>query len=128
MAGLEIKYEVVQECIRTMQQLPALFPAVTRPPVSSAGQGVTEIEQLADLYASFYGALERLTEETTKYLDNMVTDFKERDKRRQTHGGLKSQGAKSMSELRQKAGLSEEARGKKYANSEHDHSRLGNRQ
>lgn len=128
MTGLEIDYEVVQECICAMRQLPTLFPAVIRPPVSSEGQGVAEIEQLADLYASFYGALERLTEETAKYLDNMVTDFKERDKRRQTHGGLKSQGAKSMSELREKAGLSEETRGKKSVNSEHDHSRLGNRQ
>lgn len=85
MAGLEINYEVVQECIRTIQQLPTCYPAVIRPPVSSEGQGVTEIEQLADLYASFYGAWERLTEETEKYLDNMVTDLKERDKSRAGH-------------------------------------------
>lgn len=116
MAGLEINYEVVQECICAMRQLPTLFPAVIRPPVSSEGQGVEEIEQLADLYASFYGAMERLTEETAKYLDNMVTDFKERDKRRQKN--MRSQGIKSIHEGLQKAKLSEETCGKKSENTD----------
>lgn len=50
--------------------------------VSGEGQGITEMEQLADLYASFYGAMERLAEETAKYLDNVVTGFRETDEKR----------------------------------------------
>lgn len=41
-----------------------------------------KIEQLADLYGSFYGAMERLSEETVKYLTSMITDFRETDKRK----------------------------------------------
>lgn len=86
MAGLEIKYDVIQECIHTIRQLPERYPAVIRTSVSSEGQGVTEIERLADLYASFYGVWERLAEETAKYLTNMITEFKETDKNRGEYG------------------------------------------
>lgn len=50
--------------------------------VSGEGQGIAEMERLADLYASFYGAMERLAEETAKYLDNVVTGFRETDEKR----------------------------------------------
>ena len=79
MADLELKYGVIQECIYKIQKLPDRYPAAIRTSVSGEGQGVAEIEQLADLYASFYGAWERLTEETAKYLDRMLMDFKEMD-------------------------------------------------
>ena len=82
MAGLELKYGIMKECIRDIQQLPVHYPAVTRNPVSGEGQGITEIEQLADLYAAFYGVLERLSEETAKYLNNVITDFRETDESR----------------------------------------------
>lgn len=81
MAGLEINYETIQNCIFDIQYLPVRYPAVTRPAVSGEGQGIVEIEQLADLYASFYGAMERLSEETAEYLKNMVEEFREADKK-----------------------------------------------
>lgn len=82
MAGLELKYGILKECIRDIQKLPVHYPAVIRNPVSGEGKGITEIEQLADLYAAFYGALERLSEETAKYLNNVMTDFQETDESR----------------------------------------------
>ena len=41
-----------------------------------------EIEQLADLYESFYDSLERLLEVTVKYLNNVIKDFREMDEKR----------------------------------------------
>lgn len=82
MKGLEINYGTIQDCICKIQQLSARYPAVIRPAVSGEGQGIVEIEQLADLYASFYGAMERLSEETVTYLNHMITDFQETDKKR----------------------------------------------
>lgn len=82
MTGLEIRYEIVKECICSIQQLPARYAGITRPVISGEGQGIAEIEQLADLYASFYGAMERLSEETAKYLNSMITEFKETDEKR----------------------------------------------
>ena len=82
MPGLKINYEIIQNCTNNIQQLTAYYPAVIRPSLSGEGQGIEEIEQLADLYASFYGAMERLSEETVIYLNNMVTEFKEADKKR----------------------------------------------
>lgn len=82
MAGLELKYGIIRECIHDIQQLPVHYPAVIRNSASSEGKGITEIEQMADLYAAFYAALERLSEETAKYLNNVMTDFQETDKSR----------------------------------------------
>ena len=82
MAGLELKYEVVKECIDSIQKLPADYPIIERPAVSSEGQSITEIEQLADLYVSFYKSMETLSEETVKYLNSMITDFRETDEKR----------------------------------------------
>ncbi len=82
MSGLEVRYSIMKECIHKMEQLAACYPAVIRNPVSGEGQGIVEIEQLADLYASFYGALERLSEETAKYLNHMIKDFQETDESR----------------------------------------------
>lgn len=81
MAGLEINYGSIENCICSIQQLSARYPAVIRPAVSGQGQGIAEIEQLADLYESLYGALERLSEETVDYLKRMVVEFKEADKK-----------------------------------------------
>lgn len=81
MAGLEIKYEIVKECICNIQQLSADYPAAVRPCVSGEGQGIMKIEQLADLYESFYDSLERLSEETAKYLNNVIKDFREMDEK-----------------------------------------------
>lgn len=82
MTGLEIRYEIVKECICSIQQLPSHYAGITRPAVSGEGQGIAVIEQLADLYASFYGAMERLSEETAKYLTSMITEFRETDEKR----------------------------------------------
>lgn len=82
MAGLELKYEVVKECIDSIQKLSADYPMIEKPAVSSEGQSITEIEQLADLYVSFYKSLETLSEETVKYLNSMITDFRETDEKR----------------------------------------------
>lgn len=79
MAGLEIRYEVIRECAHSIRQLPACYPIVSRPPVSGDGKGIAEIEQLADLYASYYGVWEKLAEETAEYLISMLTDFKNAD-------------------------------------------------
>ena len=45
------------------------------------GRNITELEQTADLYASFYEAAEILMESTSKYLDCVIRDFKEADKK-----------------------------------------------
>ena len=82
MAGLEIDYETIQNSICDIERLSACYPAVIRPAASGEGQGIEEIEQLADLYASFYGAMERLSEETVIYLNNMVEEFKNADEKR----------------------------------------------
>lgn len=82
MAGLELKYEVVKECMDSIQKLPADYLIIERPSVSSEGQSITEIEQLADLYVSFYKSMETLSEETVKYLNSMITDFRETDEKR----------------------------------------------
>lgn len=86
MAGLEMNYEIIRNCICEVRQLPARYPAVIRPAVSGEGQGIAEIEQLADLYASFYGALEGLSVETAEYLNSMVAEFREADKKRAMNG------------------------------------------
>lgn len=82
MEGLELRYDIIQECIQEMLGLPHRYPMKTRPPVSGEGQAVEEMERLVDLYASFYGAQERLIEETAGYLQGMITDFREADKGR----------------------------------------------
>lgn len=82
MAGLELKYGVMEECIGSIQKLPVDYPIIERPSVSGEGQSITEIEQLADLYVSFYKSLETLSEETVKYLNSMITDFRETDEKR----------------------------------------------
>lgn len=79
---LEINYGVIKDCICRIRMLPQSHAPITRPVVSGEGQGIAEMEQLADLYASFYGAMERLAEETAKYLDNVVTGFRETDEKR----------------------------------------------
>lgn len=80
MEGLELRYDIIRECIHEILRLPHRYPAATRPPVSGGGQAVEEMERLVDLYASLYGALERLIEETAGYLQGMITDFREADK------------------------------------------------
>lgn len=82
MAGLELQYEAVKECIDSIQKLSADYPIIEKPSVSSEGQSITEIDQLADLYVSFYKLLETLSEETVKYLNSMFTDFQETDEKR----------------------------------------------
>lgn len=82
MAGLELKYEVVKECMDSIQKLPADYPIIERPSVPSEGQSIMEIEQLADLYVSFHKSMETLSEETAKYLHSMITDFRETDEKR----------------------------------------------
>lgn len=79
MAGLKLKYEVIQECIGKIQNLPTEYPAETRPAVSGEGKGITEMEKLVDLYISFYESMEDLIEETVKYLNRMVKDFQAMD-------------------------------------------------
>lgn len=81
MAGLEINYGIIGNCIYNIQQLSACYPAVIRPAVSGQGQGIAEIEYLADLYESLYAALERLSEGTVDYLKCMAAEFKEADKK-----------------------------------------------
>lgn len=89
MAGLELKYEVVKECIHDIQQLPDRYPAAARPAASGRGQCIQEMEQLADLYESFYVQMIRLAEETAKYLNSMITDFRAADeKKEETANGL----------------------------------------
>ena len=82
MAELELNYGTMQECISNLQSLASDYPAEIRPLVSGEGQGISEIEALADLYVSFYEALEALSEGTVKYLTGMVTDFKEADEKK----------------------------------------------
>lgn len=87
MKGLEINYETVQEGIRDMRLIRNRYPAVGRVSASGGGKGVAEMEQLADLYVSFYGALERLIEETEEYLINMLTDFRNADESKTVTAG-----------------------------------------
>ena len=82
MAGLEIDYEIIKNSICDIQRLSACYPAVKRPAASGEGKGVVEIERLADLYTSLYGAMERLSEETVEYLKSMVEEFKKADEMR----------------------------------------------
>lgn len=86
MEKLELQYEVIRECIDGIQNLPADYPAAERPFVSGEGQSITETEQLADLYVSFHKSLITLSEETVKYLNNVMTDFKQTDKKRTENG------------------------------------------
>lgn len=79
MAGLKLKYGVIQESIGKIQNLPTEYPAETRPAVSGEGKGIEEMQKLVDLYVSFYEFMEVLTEETVKYLNRMVKDFQAMD-------------------------------------------------
>lgn len=79
MAELGLNYTTMQECITNMQELSANYPAAVRPLATGEGQSIEEIEKLADLYVSFYEAVEELAEETAKYLSNIVTEFEEID-------------------------------------------------
>lgn len=83
MAGLELKYEVIRECIHDIQQLPEHYPAAASRTIAfGKGQGITEIKQLADLYESFYTQMIRLSEETVRYLNSMITDFHAADEKK----------------------------------------------
>lgn len=82
MAGLELNYEVVKECIDSIQKLPTDYPIIQKPAVSSEGETIMEIEQLTDLYISFYQSLETLSEETVKFLNSMIEDFRKTDEKR----------------------------------------------
>ena len=81
MAGLELNYGKIQECISNLQSLAYDYPTETRPLVLGEGQGISEIEALADLYVSFYESLETLSEGTVKYLTGMITDFRKTDEK-----------------------------------------------
>lgn len=82
MAGLELNYTTMQECIRKLQELPANFPGEKRPSAAGAGEGIEEIEKMADVYELFYKSLEQLTEDTAAYLKRMAAEFKETDEKR----------------------------------------------
>ena len=81
MAGLKLEYEVVKECMDSIQKLSADYPIIEKPSVSGKGESITEIEQLADLYITFYKSIETLSEETVKYFNSMITDFQKIDKK-----------------------------------------------
>ncbi len=81
MSGLELEYGSIRECINELQKLPACYPAAERAPLRGEGQNITELEQTADLYVSFYEAAEILMESTSKYLDCVIKGFKEADKK-----------------------------------------------
>lgn len=82
MAGLELRYESIQECIYEIQKLSTSYPAVERAAVRGEGQNITELEQTGDVYASFYEAVKMLTEDTAKYLDCVIREFKKADKKK----------------------------------------------
>lgn len=79
MSGLELEYGAIQECINEVQKLPAAYPAAERVSLRGEGQSITELEQTADIYVSFYKAAETLTESTAKYLDCVIKGFNEAD-------------------------------------------------
>jgi|GEM_PF-3129969 len=81
MAGLKLEYEVVKECMDSIQKLSADYPIIEKPSVSGKGESITEIEQLADLYITFYKSIETLSEETVKYFNSTITDFQKIDKK-----------------------------------------------
>ena len=81
MSGLELEYASIRECISEIQKLPAVYPAAERVLLRGEGQDITELEQTADLYVSFYEAAEILTKSTAKYLDCVIKGFKEADKK-----------------------------------------------
>lgn len=82
MRGLELDYGVVKKCIDDIQKLPVRYPTATRPGVSGKGQGINQLEYLADMYVAFYAAWERLSEDTVNYLENMIADFQTADKQK----------------------------------------------
>ena len=79
MSGLDLEYGAIRECISEVQKLPAVYPAAERPSLRGEGQSITELEQTADTYVSFYEAAEILMESTAKYLDCVIKGFKEAD-------------------------------------------------
>lgn len=81
MSGLELEYGSIRECINGLQKLPASYPAAERAALRGEGQNITELEQTADLYVSFYEAAGILMESTSKYLDCVISGFKEADKK-----------------------------------------------
>lgn len=87
MAGLRINYGTVEECICSIRQLAADYPAAERSSVSGQGEGIAEMEQLADLYEFFYDSLEKLSEETAVYLKNVIADFRQMDEKYEKHRG-----------------------------------------
>lgn len=82
MSGLELEYGSIEECISGLQKLPADYPMAERPSVRGEGRTITELEQTADLYVSFFETMEILIENTSKYLNCVIKDFKEADKKK----------------------------------------------
>lgn len=82
MAGLELRYTAIEECIFGIQKLPVSYPAEERVIARGEGQYVTELERTADIYGSFYAAAEILTEDTSKYLHSVIREFQKFDKKK----------------------------------------------
>lgn len=79
MSGLELEYGAIQVCINEVQKLTATYPAAERPFLRGEGQNINELEQTADIYVSFYEAVEKLAGSTAKYLNCVIKGFKEAD-------------------------------------------------
>lgn len=92
MKAIRLNYEVMDECIQELDSLKVESTQTECPEMSGSGMAITGIRQLAQTYEQFAVSVESLIDETTRYLSQMVRDFKETDESmaRELKKGVKS--------------------------------------
>lgn len=79
MTDLRVNYTIIQECVNVLQELSSKHPSVPIPVLRGEGECIAELQELANLYHTFYQMVETLAEETSEYLIHVADAFQEAD-------------------------------------------------
>lgn len=92
MKEIRLNYEVMVKCIQELDSLKSECTQMEYPEMPGSGMAIAGIRQIAQTYERFSVSVESLIEETSRYLSQMVHDFREVDESlaRELKKGVKS--------------------------------------